>query len=211
MLVNDKVCAVVVIFVVCFANATKAQPAVDRLERFFEEVRSLKAEFVQRVFGEDGQLVQASSGRVQITRPGRFRWEYKKPDGQLILADGEKLWIYDPELEQATVKTIKTALGAAPIMLLTSERPLSDEFEIKPIERHDGLEWVKLNPKVQDTEFNRVSLGLDEGGIKRMILQDQFGQTTVIRLFKVRTNAEVSPDAFKFDPPVGTDVLRAGG
>jgi outer membrane lipoprotein carrier protein len=211
MLVKDKVRAVVVIAVLCFVESIKAQPAVDRLERFFEEVRSLEAKFTQKVFGEDGRLVQASSGRVQIMRPGRFRWEYRQPDAQLILADGEKLWIYDSELEQATVKTIETALGAAPIMLLTGERPLADEFEIKPVERRDGLEWVKLRPKVQDTEFSRVILGLDEEGVKRMILHDQFGQTTVIRLLNVRTNAEISPDTFKFDPPIGTDVLKADG
>jgi outer membrane lipoprotein carrier protein len=211
MLVKDKVRAVVVIAVLCFVESIKAQPAVDRLERFFEEVRSLEAKFMQKVFGEDGRLVQASSGRVQIMRPGRFRWEYRQPDAQLILADGEKLWIYDSELEQATVKTIETALGAAPIMLLTGERPLADEFEIKPVERRDGLEWVKLRPKVQDTEFSRVILGLDEEGVKRMILHDQFGQTTVIRLLNVRTNAELSPDTFKFDPPIGTDVLKADG
>ncbi len=211
MLVKDKVRAVVVIAVLCFVESIEAQPAVDRLERFFEEVRSLEAKFVQKVFGEDGRLVQASSGRVQIMRPGRFRWEYRQPDAQLILADGEKLWIYDSELEQATVKTIETALGAAPIMLLTGERPLADEFEIKPVERRDGLEWVKLRPKVQDTEFSRVILGLDEEGVKRMILHDQFGQTTVIRLLNVRTNAELSPDTFKFDPPIGTDVLKADG
>jgi outer membrane lipoprotein carrier protein len=211
MLVKDKVRAVVVIAALCFVESIKAQPAVDRLERFFEEVRSLEAKFMQKVFGEDGRLVQASSGRVQIMRPGRFRWEYRQPDAQLILADGEKLWIYDSELEQATVKTIETALGAAPIMLLTGERPLADEFEIKPVERRDGLEWVKLRPKVQDTEFSRVILGLDEEGVKRMILHDQFGQTTVIRLLNVRTNPELSPDTFKFDPPIGTDVLKADG
>ena len=211
MLVKDKVRAVVVIAVLCFVESINAQPAVDRLERFFEEVRLLEAKFMQKVFGEDGRLVQASSGRVQIMRPGRFRWEYRQPDAQLILADGEKLWIYDSELEQATVKTIETALGAAPIMLLTGERPLADEFEIKPVERRDGLEWVKLRPKVQDTEFSRVILGLDEEGVKRMILHDQFGQTTVIRLLNVRTNPELSPDTFKFDPPIGTDVLKADG
>jgi outer membrane lipoprotein carrier protein len=211
MLINDKIRLTVIIAVLCFADSIKAQLAVDRLERFFEEVCSLEAEFVQQVFGEDGRLVQASSGRVQLTRPGRFRWEYEKPNAQLILADGEKLWIYDSELEQATVKTMETALGAAPIVLLTGERPLADEFEITPVERRDGLEWVKLRPKVQDTEFSRVILGLDKDGIKRMILHDQFGQTTVIRLFNVSTNAELSPDTFKFDPPVGTDVLNAGG
>lgn len=211
MLVNDKVRLTVIVAVLCFADAIKAQLAVDRLERFFEEVCSLEAEFVQQVFGENGRLVQASSGHVQLKRPGRFRWEYEKPNAQLILADGERLWIYDPELEQATVKTVETALGAAPIMLLTGERPLAAEFEITPIERRDNLEWVRLRPKVQDTEFSRVILGLDEDGIKRMILHDQFGQTTVIRLFNVSTNAELSPDTFKFDPPVGTDILNAGG
>lgn len=211
MFPDEKFRATFVIVALCFVQPVLAQSAIERLEKFFAEVRTLEAEFTQRVFGEDGELVQESSGQVQLMRPGRFRWEYQEPDRHLILADGEKLWIYDPELEQATVKTLENALGAAPIMLLTGSRPLDEKFRIEPIKRREGLAWVELRPQVQDTEFNRVTLGLDEDGIKRMVLHDQFGQTTIIQLSDVRTNTEFAPGAFEFDPPAGTDVLNAGG
>lgn len=188
-----------------------AQSATERLERFFDEVRTLDARFTQQVIGEDGELVQESSGSVQMMRPGRFRWEYEKPDPQLILADGKKLWIYDPELEQATVKRIKDALGAAPIALLIGDRPLEEQFRVEPEKSRDGLAWVELAPKVQDIEFNRITLGLDENGISQMVLHDQFGQTTVIRLHDVRVNVDIDPARFQFEPPKGTDVIDAAG
>jgi outer membrane lipoprotein carrier protein len=193
----------------CVAEPALAQSAAERLEGFFSAVRTLDAKFTQRVFGEDGQLVQESSGSVQLMRPGRFRWEYEKPDVQLILADGKQLWIFDPELEQATVKPIEDALGAAPIVLLTGDRPLQEQFVVERAAPRDGLEWVELIPKVQDMEFNRIKLGLDEGGIAQMVLHDQFGQTTVIRLQDVRTNIDIDRATFQFEPPKGTDVIDA--
>src|SRR5680860_1090289 len=188
-----------------------AQTAAEQLARFSSDVRTLDAKFTQLVLGEDGEQVAQSSGTVQLMRPGRFRWEYEQPDGQLILADGERLWIYDEELEQATVRSLKDALGAAPIALLIGERPLKEQFNIKETGERDGLEWVQLAPRVQDIEFNRIRLGLDDSGIRRMILHDQFGQTTVIRLDKVRTNIEIDPARFQFEPPTGTDVIDAVG
>jgi len=186
-----------------------AQTAAEQLARFFSDVRTLDAKFTQLVLGEDGEQVAQSSGTVLLMRPGRFRWEYEQ--GQLILADGERLWIYDEELEQATVKSLKDALGAAPIALLIGERPLKDQFNIRETGERDGLEWVQLAPRVQDIEFNRIRLGLDDSGIRRMILHDQFEQTTVIRLDNVRTNIEIDPARFEFEPPEGTDVIDAVG
>jgi outer membrane lipoprotein carrier protein len=193
------------------AQAALAQSAAERLGNFFGEVQTLDAQFTQRVFGEEGEQVAESSGNVQLMRPGRFRWEYEKPDQQLILADGERLWIYDPELEQATVKAMKDALGAAPIMLLTGDQPLEEQFRVEQAGPRDGLEWVELIPKVQDMEFNRIKLGLDEDSVEQMVLHDQFGQTTVIRLHNVRTNVEIDPATFRFEPPEGTDVIDAVG
>jgi outer membrane lipoprotein carrier protein len=197
--------------VVCYVPAAFAQSATERLDRFFNEVRTLDAKFTQQVVGENGELVQESSGKVQVMRPGRFRWQYEKPDPQLILADGEKLWIYDPELEQATVKSIKDALGAAPIALLVGGRPLEEQFRIESVKSSDGLEWLELIPKIQDIEFNRIKLGLGEDGLSHMVLHDQFGQTTVIRLQDARINRKIDPGKFEFDPPKGTDVIDAAG
>jgi outer membrane lipoprotein carrier protein len=186
-----------------------AQSAAERLQAFFRKVETLDADFTQQVFGEDGELVAESSGEVQLMRPDHFRWEYEQPDQQLILADGERLWIYDRELEQATVKSIDDALGAAPIMLLTGERPLEEQFRVVEAEPQDSLDWVELIPRVQDMEFNRIKLGLDEQGVARMELHDQFGQTTEIHLRDVHTNIEIDPARFRFESPAGTDVIDA--
>jgi outer membrane lipoprotein carrier protein len=194
-----------------FLQPALAQPTADRVEHFFNEVQTLDANFTQQVIGENGEQVAESSGNVQLMRPGRFRWEYEKPERQLILADGEKLWIYDPELEQATVKSVKGALGAAPIALLIGSQPLEDQFRVEQGKSQDGLQWVELIPKVQDIEFNRIKLGLGKDGINRMVLHDQFGQTTLIRLQDVRINQKIDPARFEFDPPEGTDVIDAAG
>jgi len=200
-----------VLALICAGQGVWAQAASERLEDFFREVRSLDASFTQEVFDEDAELVQVSSGTVELLRPGRFRWEYERPDEQLILADGKRLWTYDPELEQATVKPIEEALGAAPIMLLTGDRPLIEQFSIEQAGAEDGLQWALLNPKVRDMEFNRIKLGLGAQGVERMVLNDQFGQTTVISLHEIRTNVEIDPARFKFAPPRGTDVIDATG
>ncbi|MCG6867890.1 MAG: outer membrane lipoprotein chaperone LolA [Gammaproteobacteria bacterium] len=178
-----------------------------RLDRFFNDVKTLKATFSQEVRDESGKLLQKSSGDVLLMRPGRFRWEYREPFPQLILADGEKLWLYDEELEQVTVKPQGEALGAAPIALLDRRGTLEEQFRITSAGRRDGLEWVVLEPKVKDTEFLRVEFGLDDAGIRRMKLLDQFGQTTTIEFNDLRTNSPLSPSLFRFEVPDGVDVI----
>lgn len=184
-----------------------ADEASERLRAFFTEVTTLDARFYQEVFDENGTSVQKSSGIIKLSRPGRFRWEYDWPSPQLILADGQRLWIYDEELAQATVKPIAQALGAAPIVLLTEFRPLQEEFQIKALTQQDGLAWLALLPKVQDTEFNRIEIGMEGKLVRRMALYDQFGQKTVIRFEDMKTNLSLSPADFRFDVPEGVDVI----
>ncbi len=184
-----------------------ADEADERLRAFFTEVTTLDARFYQEVFDENEQSVQKSSGFVKLSRPGRFRWEYDWPSPQLILADGELLWIYDEELAQATVKPIAEALGAAPIVLLTELRPLQEEFQIKALAEQDGLAWLALLPKVQDTEFTRIEIGMQAQVVRQMALYDQFGQKTVIRFEDLKTGITIPPADFRFDVPEGVDVI----
>ncbi len=185
----------------------RADEASERLRAFFSEVTTLDARFYQEVFDENGQSVQKSSGFVKLSRPGRCRWEYNWPTPQLILADGKRLWIYDEELAQATVKPIAEALGAAPIVLLTELRPLQEEFQIKALAEQDGLAWVALLPKVQDTEFKRIEIGMANNLVRQMALYDQFGQRTVIRFEDMKTDITIPPADFLFDVPEGVDVI----
>jgi len=184
-----------------------ASDAIQRLDKFFAEVNSFQGQFIQIVYDENGEVIQEAEGDVALDKPGKFRWQYTQPYPQLILADGEYLWIYDEELLQASAKPIDTALGNAPIMLLTNVRPLEDDFDIKDAGIKEGLNWVELTPLVQDTEFHKIHIGLDEQGVKKMELQDHFSQKTVIEFTNLKTNVAFAPDQFKFIAAEGVDVV----
>lgn len=200
-----------VLLLLLLSAPAPAGEARDRLDRFFATVVTLKARFEQTVTDEQGQVVQESAGEVMLLRPGRFRWDYERPFKQLIVADGQFLWVYDSELAQATVKPLGNALGAAPIMLLSEPRPLTEDFIVLQ-ESSDGvLQWVELKPKLQDTDFVRILIGLDGAGIREMRLWDQFNQQTKIRFHDLELNIEIPPSRFRFDLPPGVDVIRAEG
>lgn len=180
-----------------------------RLETFTAQLDSLRAQFVQSLFDAQGKAVQESHGTVLLQRPGRFRWEYRLPYEQLIVADGEKLWVYDTELQQVTVKTLDNALGNAPIMLLSERRPLQEDFVIHNLQPRDGLQWVELEPRVKDTDFTRITLGMDELGMKVMELRDSFGQATEVRFVNREINVTPAAGSFEFVPPAGVDIIGA--
>ncbi|MDD3519578.1 MAG: outer membrane lipoprotein chaperone LolA, partial [Chromatiales bacterium] len=162
----------------------------ERLERFFRDVNAFDASFTQQVHDEKGEVLQTSSGRVLLQRPGRFRWDYEKPFSQSIVADGQYLWIYDADLAQVTVQEMGTALGRAPIALLSERRSLHEDFVVTAAAPREGLEWVDLRPRDRDTDFLRIEFGLDERAVRWMTLHDQFGQKTVIRF----TDMKINPD-----------------
>ena len=202
-----RIAPLVLMFLISCSLLVQANEARDRLNAFFTEIKTLDARFYQEVFDENGQSVQKSSGTIKLSRPGKFSWKYDRPSPQLILADGQRLWIYDEELAQATVKPMQDALGAAPIVLLTELRPLQEEFQINELTRQNGLTWLALLPKVQDTEFNRIEIGMQGELVRQMDLHDQFGQKTVIRFEDMKTNLALSPSDFRFDVPEGVDVI----
>lgn len=189
-------------------SGVTAGEATDRLEEFTTGLESFTAGFVQTVYDEDQRPVQESHGQAWLQRPGLFRWEYETPYEQTIVADGERLWIHDEDLEQVTVKKVERALGTAPIMLLSSSEPLSEQFEITDRGRREDLYWVELQPRVEDTDFRRIFLGFDDQALKVMELRDRFDQATQIRFHHVRLNPAIEPARFEFTPPEGADVLR---
>lgn len=205
--IKRNLLAIVFIAGVSAISSVSASDAIQRLDKFFSEVNSFEGQFIQTVFDENGEVLQEAKGDVFLDKPGRFRWQYNQPYPQLILADGEYLWIYDEDLLQASAKPIDAALGNAPIMLLTNVRPLTDDFEIKDAEVKGGLSWVELTPLVQDTEFHKIHIGLDDQGVKKMELQDHFSQKTVIEFTNLLTNVSFAPDQFKFIAPEGVDVV----
>ena len=181
--------------------------AIERLDRFTTGLSSFSAGFVQIVYDEEQRPVQESHGQAWLQRPGLFRWEYETPYQQTIVADGERLWIYDEDLDQVTVKKVERALGTAPIMLLSRREPLEEQFEIMDRGKREGLYWVELQPRVDDTDFRRIFLGFDDQALKVMELRDRFDQATQIRFHHVRLNPELATDRFEFTPPAGVDVI----
>jgi outer membrane lipoprotein carrier protein len=179
-----------------------------RLHAFLEQVHSLRADFVQSLYDEESRKLDESSGKVYIARPGRFRWDYTEPYLQEIVGDGEKVWIYDSELEQVTVRPLGDALGDTPVMLLSSVEPVENSFEVRAVEGPDGYQWAELTPRGGDqVSFTSIRLGFDDDTLRVMELTDAFGQLTRLRFAEVERNPDLEPGLFQFTPPEGADVF----
>lgn len=189
------------------SGVSRADAALDRLQQFTEGLESFRAGFVQTLYDEDQVPVQESHGTAWLKRPGLFRWQYETPYEQTIVADGTHLWIHDQDLDQVTVKKADRALGTAPIMLLSGSEPLSDQFEVSGLGQREGLYWVELQPRVDDTDFRRIFLGLDDEGLKVMELRDRFDQATQIRFHHTERNVAIDAARFRFTPPPDADVI----
>lgn len=199
-----------------FAYALMTQAAFaneieDRLNRAMSSLDNLQAEFKQTVLDDNKKIVQQSSGEVSIQRPGKFKWVYRIPYEQQIIADGKELWVYDVDLEQVTVKPMEMGLSSAPIMVLMKQQRVESEFDVNELGQRKFLYWVELTPKKSDMEFNRIYIGLENETIKAMELRDSFGQSTQIVFENQRINVVFDPKTFKFTPPEGVDVFGVGG
>lgn len=186
-----------------------AGEATDRLDDFFANVNLMQADFHQSLWDARGKMVKEAQGTLLMQRPGKFRWDYVTPFKQLIVADGKKIWIYDSELEQVTVKPIDAALGDTPALLLSGGQPLDRNFVLTDMGESKGLEWVELEPKETDGSFERVRLGFGED-LEVMELLDNFGQTTKMNFINLRRDPKVDADLFRFTPPKGVDVIGDG-
>ncbi len=191
--------------------AAASTGGVERMHAFLEDVHSLKADFVQVVLDSSLKQVKQSNGTLTIKRPGRFRWDYLKPNPEIIVADGKRLWLYDVDLQQVTVKPLNDTLAASPAVLLSGSNDVEKSFSVDDLGEKDGLEWVDLKPKVKDTDFEDVRLGFKDGDISVMELKDNLGSTTRITFSDLQRNVSVADDAFRFTPPKGADVIGDTG
>ena len=166
-----------------------------------------KADFYQQVIDSDDVIIQEASGFFALKKPGRFKWHYTSPLSQQIVADGRNLWMFDIDLAQVTVQPISDALGSTPIMLLTKNKPLIEDFEIREMSMAFGLNWIALVPRIKDTEFYRIEIGVDGNDIREMKLYDHFEQTTIIRFSNIQYDTMPSDAAFEFVIPDGVDVV----
>lgn len=195
--------------VVAWVPANANSNAISQLEHFFQHTHSLKGQFIQRVYKNKGSLLRTTSGTFELSRPGRFNWDYLKPHKKLIVSNGKKIWIYDKDLAQVTVSPLSKRFGQAPIMLLGGNVPLEHTFELSNDGSREGLNWVKLIPKHgRHIQFNQILLGLRRGLVQRMVLFDEFGHRTVIEFKKMSVNPEIKTTEFNFTPPPHVDVVR---
>lgn len=189
------------------AQAQAQGASVARFQQFLRTTQSTTADFEQKVTDRNGKLVQESSGRFAFLRPGRFRWTYARPFAQLIVGDGERVWVYDRDLNQVTVRRIAAALGSTPAALLAGASDVDKAFDLAEGGDRDGLAWVEAKPKDREAGFERIRLGMSVSGIEAMELVDNFGQTTQLRFTNLLRNPQIDPGTFRFTPPKGADVL----
>lgn len=185
-----------------------------RAEQFLQGLEGLQAQFTQRLSDRSGQVTDESSGTLAIKRPNRFRWDYRDPHEQVIVADGTRVWVYDSDLEQVTVRKLDVALSSTPAMLLSGEGALTDNFNITDASDRDGVLWVRMEPKRNDTDFRAVRLGFagtKAQELKFMELSDKLGQTTLLEFSKFERNPKLDPSRFVFKVPPGADVIGDAG
>lgn len=181
--------------------------AVADLQSILGNLRTMQGEFTQTVVNRSGKT-QTSNGSFAIQRPGKFRWHYRKPYEQLIVGDGKDVWLHDPDLNQVTVKQIDKALDSSPAALLSGDNQLEKRYKLKALQARDNLAWIEAIPKQSDNNFNRVRIGFANKEIRRMELEDSFGQTTRIVFRMMVVNSKPDAALFHFTPPKGADVVR---
>jgi outer membrane lipoprotein carrier protein len=181
------------------------------LEAFLGDVHSLTADFTQELYSADRRLLETETGTLSLERPNRFRWSYVEPTELLVVGDGEKLWMYDVELAQVTVASLDETVGSSPAMLLSGDRRIRDTFDVVEFYLRDGLDWVKLAPKADASDFVSVLIGFQGSAPRQLELVDGLNQVTRIQFANVVVNPEVEDAVFRFSPPAGVDVIGNEG
>jgi len=192
---------------VLLAPALALGSGVERFQSYLRSTQTARADFEQKVYDRERKLVQQSKGSFAFLRPGRFRWSYAQPYPQLIVGDGARVWIYDEDLNQVTVRAMARALGSTPAALLAGAADIERAFDLSDAGSRDGLEWLEAKPREREAGFERILLGMGAAGVQAMELTDHFGQTTVLRFSNIARNPQLDAGTFRFVPPKGVDVL----
>lgn len=190
------------------ATATPAGASgLAQLSAFLQGTHTARGTFEQTVTNAQRRSAQTSSGTFAFARPGKFRWNYQKPFAQLIVGDGTRVWVYDQDLNQVTVRELDAALGATPAALLAGDNALQRSFDLSEGSAAGDLEYVDAVPKAGDSQFKRIRIGFRDDLPRAMTLVDAFNQTTELRFTTIERNPTLAPDLFRFTPPEGADVV----
>ena len=191
------------------AAAAPAQAsAVAALREFLAQTKTARGEFTQQVTRGSAQAAPPSTGTFFFERPGRFRWIYVAPYEQVLVADGQRLFLYDKDLNQVTVRKIAAALPASPASILFGGTDFERDFVVSDAGTRDGVEWLQAVPRAKDSQFERIEIGFRDSVPVAMVLADSFGQVSRLAFSRFERNATLDPQLFRFVPPPGADVLE---
>lgn len=193
------------------ANAAAAETARSRLESFSKGIQTITGRFEQSLIGARGDRGEVSSGTLALKAPRQFRWQTTTPFEQLIVADGNRVWVYDPDLEQVSVRSQGSEEAHSPLSVLTDLSRLDEEFTASESGGREGLIWLKLVSKAKEPEFAYAELGFGQNGLARMRFEDALGNTTEILFSDWKRDPSLPTDSFNFIPPAGVDVVGDPG
>ncbi|MCU7856817.1 MAG: outer membrane lipoprotein chaperone LolA [Candidatus Thiodiazotropha sp. (ex Lucinoma borealis)] len=194
-------------FLLTLTQTIWADDGPQQLELFLKDLNTLQADFRQTLEQQDDGSVYISHGVFYLKRPGLLRWEYDAPGEQLIVADGDRIWLHDIELEQVSHRSQQAALKGTPAQLLSDLAPITDHFQVNDLGEQDSLSWVELLPKEKEAQFASVRLALNDNRLQRMVMVDNFGQTTRFFFDNVQRNPTLNDALFKFVPPSMIDLI----
>jgi outer membrane lipoprotein carrier protein len=198
--------ALCAVLAACGAMAATAD-GLEQLKAFHSTTKGCKVTFRQVIVARGQQGAKVSTGTFAFQRPGKFRWTYETPFEQLIVGDGEKLWVYDRDLNQVIVRKLDVALGSTPAALLAGDSALEQNFDLADAGRSDGLDYVEAKPRSADTGFDRVRIGFADNLPRAMVLRDTFGNVTTLTFGRFERNTAQDAGQFTFVPPKGVDVI----
>lgn len=181
---------------------------VEALRGFYARTQTLQTRFVQKVLDENGTVTEVMQGQLWLSRPMRFRWEYQSPYEQIMVNDGRKLWLYDLDLAQVTVRDAAEALAGAPVWLLNGGPALDEQFTLASDPEAEGLSWVRMTPREEGSDFRLARMGLRQGLPEVLELTDALGQQTIIRFEDMSTNTVIPEGRFRFQPPPGVELVE---
>ncbi len=197
----------VLVWALCAVASAAHADAVDTLRSFVREVKSGSSQFTQTVTSPDGAKKKTSSGSFEFARPNRFRFSYTQPFEQVIVADGQKVWIYDADLNQVSSRKLSAALGATPAALLAGVN-LEKDFDLAALPDAGGIEWVAAKPKAKETSFESLKVGFRGKELAALEIVDSFGQRSLLQFNRFKPNASIPADTFRFVVPKGADVVE---
>ena len=195
------------VFMAPQGRADETDPGEALVNKFVNDVITLEARFEQALIDAEGEIVERSSGTLEIERPGKFRWIYAEPYEQWLVADGRNIWSYDLDLMQVTVKPQADALANTPALLLGGADDALSQFRFDGSNLEDGTTWVRMVPVDTSSGFERMELGFEAGALTRMVFFDNLEQTTFVALYDVRTNEPIDASRFVFDMPEDADLV----